>query len=331
MLSFAQNLEDVCLWHCLGGRPKGFYVDVGASSPIRDSVTHLFYEAGWNGINVEPIPERAAELRRLRPRDVIVSAALGSKPGAARLVRTSGIGGLSTLTPPDQLPSEYQGHFWTIEVPRITLTAILEEHRAERIDFLKIDAEGAEFEVLRGLDFDRWRPEVLLLEAVAPKTADRTDGAWSELLEDQGYALFHFDQLNAFYCAKERRGEMSERAASLPQVMRFSEMGHPLIAPDHPEHRFAVHLAHSLMSAGGIEQDEYLEAVFCLDRSPEELSAPVTEQTARQAHQAVFGKAPSETEMRVAMEHPGRTMRELIQALIASERFRLLRAKSMGG
>lgn len=246
-------------------------------------------------------------------------------------VRTSGIGGLSTLTRPDQLPAEYQGHFWAIEVPRTTLTAILEEHGAGRIEFLKIDAEGAELDVLLGLDFSRWRPEVLLLEAVAPKTADRTDGAWNGLLEDQGYALFHFDGLNAFYCAKERRGEMSERANRQPHVSSFAALGHPLIQTDHPQHRFAVHLAHSLLSAGGIELDEYLESVFCQDRNPEDLNAPLTEQTAGQAHQAVFGVPPSAAELEAALELPLRTMRELIRVLIASEKFRLLRARAMGG
>ena len=62
---------------CTGGA-SGRYVDVGASSPYLGSVTRHFYEAGWSGIDVEPLAEEAAELRRARPRDVVIEAALGS-------------------------------------------------------------------------------------------------------------------------------------------------------------------------------------------------------------------------------------------------------------
>ena len=69
MISHAANAEDVVLHRalCTGGA-LGRYVDVGASSPYLGSVTRHFYEAGWSGIDVEPLAEEAGELRRARPR-----------------------------------------------------------------------------------------------------------------------------------------------------------------------------------------------------------------------------------------------------------------------
>jgi hypothetical protein len=52
LISYAQNAEDVLLWRALGAVQDGFYIDVGANDPQEGSVTKLFYDAGWHGINV---------------------------------------------------------------------------------------------------------------------------------------------------------------------------------------------------------------------------------------------------------------------------------------
>src|SRR5580704_4914727 len=126
--SFAQNNEDVLLWRCFSDKKEGFYVDVGASSPITDSVTHLFYEHGWSGLNLEPLPERVAELCRLRPRDRTLCLAVSAAPGTAKLTRQRGMGGLSTLH--DTTGSEGVAdvaNAWEIETRLATLSLILEE------------------------------------------------------------------------------------------------------------------------------------------------------------------------------------------------------------
>jgi len=74
----------------------GLYVDVGASSPYLGSVTRHFYEAGWRGIDVEPLAEEAAELRRARPRDVVIEAALGAAAGEVTLYVIGDERGLSS-------------------------------------------------------------------------------------------------------------------------------------------------------------------------------------------------------------------------------------------
>ena len=66
-ISYAQNREDVILNGFFEGRDKGFYVDVGAGNPVDDSVTKLFYDKGWHGINIEPIPHIYKELEKQTP------------------------------------------------------------------------------------------------------------------------------------------------------------------------------------------------------------------------------------------------------------------------
>ena len=86
MLSYAQNAEDVVLERAFADVEEGFYVDVGASAPVDDSVTFHFYERGWHGVNVEPDPDDYERLVARASRDVNLRAAVGSRQGAARLL-----------------------------------------------------------------------------------------------------------------------------------------------------------------------------------------------------------------------------------------------------
>jgi hypothetical protein len=83
-ISYSQNCEDVLLHRALRSISKGHYVDVGAGDPKINSVTKAFYDAGWTGINVEPLPFRFQRLVAERPRDVnlgiVVSDTNGTVP-----------------------------------------------------------------------------------------------------------------------------------------------------------------------------------------------------------------------------------------------------------
>ena len=79
--SYAQLLEDVILYCALKDVDKGFYIDVGASDPTQLSVTKFFYDRGWHGINIEPLPDKCALLAEKRPRDVNLCIGLGNKRG----------------------------------------------------------------------------------------------------------------------------------------------------------------------------------------------------------------------------------------------------------
>ena len=76
--SYAQNFEDVMLWRALKHVPQGFYIDVGAQDPIVDSVSMGFYEQGWRGVHVEPVALYAERLRKRRPDETVIQAALGA-------------------------------------------------------------------------------------------------------------------------------------------------------------------------------------------------------------------------------------------------------------
>jgi FkbM family methyltransferase len=203
-ISYAQNSEDVLLWRALGHIKDGCYIDVGASDPVEHSVTKAFYDAGWHGINLEPLPAHVAAFAEQRPRDVNLAVAAGSRQGELTLYDVPAVRGWAS---PKQSVAEShraEGHeVAELKVPVRTLASVCEEHVRGEIQFLKIDVEGFEGEVLQGMDFGRWRPWVLVIEATLPGRRETSHGTWEHLVTGQRYRFAWFDGLNRYYVAEE--------------------------------------------------------------------------------------------------------------------------------
>lgn len=215
MLSYAQNAEDVVLRRVFVDVEQGFYVDVGASSPVDDSVTFYFYERGWHGVNVDPDPDAYEELVAARARDVNVHAAVG--PGTEHLAfYPNEIRGHGTIDA--QLASSRRGGP-SLEVPQISLARIFQEYApSDGVDLLKIDVEGWEAQVLASADWDRTRPRVVVVEAVNAQ-GSATHQAWEPRLLEAGYGFGLFDGINRFYYRKEDEERLLPRLAAPANVL----------------------------------------------------------------------------------------------------------------
>ncbi|MBP0494960.1 FkbM family methyltransferase [Roseomonas indoligenes] len=208
-LSYAQNFEDVLLWRALKQQSSGFYVDVGAADPDKDSVTRAFYDRGWTGINIEPVPEFSARLRAARPRDINLDIAAGSGSGEATLHVVAETG-LSTTQDDVAQDITSQGLTHNSRTVRVrSLTDILTEHAPPTIHFLKIDVEGSERAVLEGCDLSLFRPWIVLVEATAPMSEVQTHSGWEGLLTGAGYRFVFFDGLNRYYLSDEKYDVLS--------------------------------------------------------------------------------------------------------------------------
>ena len=214
-LSYARNFEDVVLWRALQGVERGVYVDVGAQDPVFDSVTKAFYERGWRGINIEPVDEWFRRLVEDRPKDVNLKIAVSDHAGTITLHEVVGAG-MSTMDA--EFASRHANAAFEIrrvDVPTMTLNDVFKDHAVDEVHFLKIDAEGAEGSVLAGLDLNRYRPWVILLEATELNATVPTHGASETLLTSRGYIFVHFDRLNCFYLPRERE-EQLRAALTMP-------------------------------------------------------------------------------------------------------------------
>ena len=203
MLSYAQNFEDVMLNRLFHDVEDGFYVDIGAWEPEVDSVTKHFYERGWHGINVEPVPELLSAFQRERPRDCNLAVAVGAEAGEATLYDFSPQG-LSTLDPETAVRMQHEGfEYRERPVEVVTLATLLDRHAGDTVHFLKIDVEGGEAGVIAGADFSRHRPIVLVIEATLSLTQIEAHLAWEPKVTDAGYEFVYYDGLNRFYLREE--------------------------------------------------------------------------------------------------------------------------------
>jgi len=246
-LSYAQNLEDYHLSLAFAGQDSGTYIDVGAGHPIADNVSFWFYERGWQGVVVEPQPELAALYQQLRPRDLVVRGLVGRHCGEIDFHVVERLHGLSTtMQDVAQKAKAFGVGYQTVRMPVTTLARLCESHNLDSIDFLKIDVEGAEGDVLFGGDWKRFRPKVIVAEAVTPMASVPSWQDWEPFLMAQGYRFVLFDTLNRFYVAEEH----PEIMARLPSgrapwhaVRHMYEIGRAPENSQHPDHALAQDLA----------------------------------------------------------------------------------------
>jgi len=251
-LSYAQNLEDYHLDLAFGAQAEGVYVDVGGGHPVADNVSFHFYLKGWRGLVVEPQAALAATHRQLRPRDLVYEGLAGAAEGEADFHAFEGLHGLSSMVrsvAEDAL--RFGARYLTERKPVRRLDALMVEAGLDRVDFLKIDVEGAEEQVLAGLDLARVRPRVLVIEVVNPGNAEGRPGPWEARLLGAGYAFALFDNLNRFYVAPGEAGVLARlpnKPVPWDRVAHLWDHGRALDNAAHADRALARVLADGLMA-----------------------------------------------------------------------------------
>lgn len=195
-------IEKQLIWEFFGRKPEGVFVEVGANDPYSGSQTWLLEQNGWRGVLVEPQGALCEKLRLARKSAQVFQVACSGpdKEGEATL-HISSHDGLSTLE--KQIDSHGVQFVRTESVKVTTLDKVLDEASISTIDFLSIDVEGHEIEVMRGLNFKKHRPSLILIE----------DGVRNlekhRFLKRQGYRLVKRTTLNNWYIPKEQSFRMT--------------------------------------------------------------------------------------------------------------------------
>jgi FkbM family methyltransferase len=184
---------------------RGFYIDIGAAHPTHLSVTKHFYDSGWSGVNVEPLPRFFQELAAARPRDINLQAMIGIADGGRTFFEIAELPENSTSDERVMLSLKEQGRtIQTHDTEVVSLKELCERYADDRvIDFMKIDVEGGELEVLQSADWQRFRPVLLVIEAVVVNGREETWAQWEWVVTGQGYEKVWFDGLNNYYLRHE--------------------------------------------------------------------------------------------------------------------------------
>jgi len=215
--SFAQNFEDVMLWRALGHLKDGFYIDVGAGDPILDSVTAIFYDLGWSGINIEPSIIFYDRLQHLRPRDVNIQLLVSNLETPLNYweADVQGISSSKKEVIEGHTSSGFSGNSRLVSTT--TLANVVAEFASGRdIHFLKVDVEGSERDVIASIDFSICRPWILVIEATYPLTQTPNFLEWEDLVVPF-YDFVYTEGLNRFYVSKEK-GDLVEAFQHGPNI-----------------------------------------------------------------------------------------------------------------
>lgn len=269
-LSYAQNLEDYHLSLAFAGQKEGFYVDIGGGHPVADNVSFWFYERGWCGVVVEPQVELAALYPRLRPRDIVVQGLIGRENGEADFHIVDRLHGFSTTVETRARDAQAFGvGYRTVRVLTQTLAQLFTRLAIESIDFLKIDVEGAEVDVIAGNDWQRFRPKLVLAEAIALESGsekkEQTWRSWEPLLLAQGYRLRLDDTLNRFYVAEEHPdifARLPAERAPWDAVRHMYEIGRAPENEKHPDHALACDLARGFWASLPFLDHDFLASLI---------------------------------------------------------------------
>lgn len=190
--SYSQEGEDMILRRLFEGVAHGRYVDVGAHHPRRFSNTYLFYRRGWRGINIEPNPEAFRMFESDRNGDTNLQMGIASRKGTLTYYQFDE----PALNTFDQGMVEARRStpyrvIGTVPVVVDRLDSVLGRYlpAGAQIDFLSVDVEGLDYEVLTSNDWQRFRPKCVVVEALRETVEEAVTGNTASLLNQQGYEL----------------------------------------------------------------------------------------------------------------------------------------------
>lgn len=201
--SYAQCGEDLLLSFLLSGllgirRPT--YLDIGANEPTRLSNTYYFYRGGCRGVCVEPDPVLFERIRRWRPRDVCLNVGVGARRETRDLFVLDDAG-LNTFLEQTRVAVEQKGSGKLEKVVRVDVVPVndlLAEHFRPWPNIVSLDTEGMDLEILKAIDFSKYRPEAFCVETLAFTTLTKIPEI-SEFMTSVGYVVYADTYVNTIY------------------------------------------------------------------------------------------------------------------------------------
>jgi FkbM family methyltransferase len=192
--AYSSEGEDLILKRIFDGKTNGVYIDVGAHHPFRVSNTYLFYKKNWTGINIDPMPGSQAMFNKYRPLDVNLEMGVSAtKQHLTYYIFNEPA--LSTFSTDKVEEYTQDPQYHIINEKRIEtwpLADILDRYlpAGTNIDFLTIDAEGLDMEVLRSNNWQKYRPAYILVESTPFLLANMHNTEMGQYMQDAGYAIF---------------------------------------------------------------------------------------------------------------------------------------------
>lgn len=183
------------------------YLDIGANHPWSLNNTAVFYRRGCMGVNVEANPELVAKFNSERSRDININVGIGTSETILDFYVMKDET-LSTFSEEECKKMQEFGKELKeiLKVPMTTINSIMEKYFPQRnLDFLSIDIEGLDFEILQQLDFDQYAPKIICAESAeySPIGAGERRQEYIDFILSKGYVEYANTNLNSIFVRKD--------------------------------------------------------------------------------------------------------------------------------
>ena len=194
--------EDIFVRRFFKNYKKGTYVDVGSYHPIKGSLTYNLYKKNWSGINID-LSKISVDLFKIsRPRDINLRAAITDYDGKTFYYENSPINQQNSLIRTNDQQLEFK-------IKCLTLNSILEQNKIDSFDYLNIDVEGSEIEVIKGINFNKFNPRLITIENNDLLLEDYFKSEIYKILVDNKYTLVNKIGVTNFFVHNKIKNKIS--------------------------------------------------------------------------------------------------------------------------
>ncbi len=201
-LHFGEFGEDIFINRIFKNTKSGKYIDVGCYHPFKGSLTAQLYNKNWNGINID-LSKTSIDLFNIsRKKDINLNIAVTSFDGETFYYENSPINQQNSLIKSNEHQSK-------VKIKCLKLNSILEQNNIDSFDYLNIDVEGSEMEVIKGIDFNKFNPRLITIENNDLLLEDYFKSEVYNFLIKNGYTLINKIGVTNFFINKEIKNQIS--------------------------------------------------------------------------------------------------------------------------
>ncbi|WKZ32537.1 MAG: FkbM family methyltransferase [Thermodesulfobacteriota bacterium] len=205
-ISYSQCGEDIIIAGVLAalGIKRPTYIDIGAFNPVYLSNTYFFYQKGSNGVCIEPNRVLCKNIQRKRPKDICINMGIGLSAAAEAPFYIMNEATLSTFSKEEAERMCSYGNLSiekVITIPLITLVEVIEKYLKGCPNFISLDVEGLDLEILKSFDFAKYRPEIFCVETIT-YTEDKSEKKivpTIEFMQSNGYFVYADTYINTIF------------------------------------------------------------------------------------------------------------------------------------
>ena len=202
--------EEILVNRFFKGINNGFYIDVGALNPKVGSLTYLLYKKGWKGLNIDLTKENIKLFKFLRKRDISIQVAISDKKQDIQSYIFDQGSGLNTVekTHANKWAKRINKKYKIVQIKSDTLNNIIQKNNVPKtFEYLNIDVELHEINVLKGLDFGKFRPKLITVEIHCDSVEQIKNNAVYKFLISKRYKLISFYHLTCFFIPEEKKSD----------------------------------------------------------------------------------------------------------------------------